>query len=437
MTITPYDYEKTRHISLESTPLSAIDIADLERYLQAELPQALAYLQEMVGTNSFTLNTAGVRTVAQQTIAAFAPLGFTAEFVPAADSRYAEHLVLTKHGRGSHTIGLVSHLDTVYTAEEEEAHDFCWREIPVDGQTRIYGPGTVDIKGGTMLMWLMLKAIQAKLPDLYETINWVLLFNSAEEAFAEDFREVCKAHLPSRRTLACLVFEGGVMLNEDYLLVVARKGMARYEITVNGRAAHAGESHQEGANALVQMAEIVQKIAGLTDYSRRLTFNVGVLQGGTVVNRVPHTAVAQVEFRTFDEEVFSEALISMRSLDGYSTVTSPADGYPCHTSVVKTLESKPWPRNTGTDSLFFIWQEVARAHGRDVWPEERGGLSDGNPLWNHIPTIDGLGPIGDNSHCSERTPDGKKEQEYIIKESFVPKALLNILALRELVMSKE
>ena len=67
--------------------------------------------------------------------------------------------------------------------------------------------------------------------------------------------------------------------------------------------------------------------------------------------------------------------------------------------------------------------------------EERGGLSDGNLLWDLAPTIDGLGPCGDNDHCSERSADGTKEPEYVDLDSFVPKALLNVLAIVDLAQS--
>ena len=64
--------------------------------------------------------------------------------------------------------------------------------------------------------------------------------------------------------------------------------------------------------------------------------------------------------------------------------------------------------------------------------EERGGLSDGNLIWDAVPTLDGLGPWGDNDHCSERSPDGLKDQEYVEPGSFAPKAALTIKALLRL-----
>ena len=65
-------------------------------------------------------------------------------------------------------------------------------------------------------------------------------------------------------------------------------------------------------------------------------------------------------------------------------------------------------------------------------PEERGGLSDGNSFWDTVPTLDGLGPWGDNDHCSERTADGSKLPEFVEISSFVPKALINVLAISKL-----
>jgi glutamate carboxypeptidase len=64
--------------------------------------------------------------------------------------------------------------------------------------------------------------------------------------------------------------------------------------------------------------------------------------------------------------------------------------------------------------------------------EERGGLSDGNLIWDNVPTLDGLGPWGDNDHCSERSADGSKLPEYVEVSSFVPKAALNTVAILKL-----
>ena len=113
-------------------------------------------------------------------------------------------------------------------------------------------------------------------------------------------------------------------------------------------------------------------------------------------------------------------------------VRSPADGYACEVAVEILTESTPWPRNAGTDGLYRIWKQAADELGLAVGAEERGGLSDGNLIWNAVPTLDGLGPWGDNDHCSERSPDGAKLPEFVELSSFVPKAMLNVVALQKL-----
>src|SRR5207237_5943100 len=90
---------------------------------------------------------------------------------------------------------------------------------------------------------------------------------------------------------------------------------------------------------------------------------------------------------------------------------------------------RPWPRNPGTEDLFNLWQEAGVELGLPVNCEERGGLSDGNDLWDAVPTLDGLGPWGDNDHCSERSPDGTKLPEFVEVSTFVPKAMLNVWAI--------
>jgi glutamate carboxypeptidase len=204
---------------------------------------------------------------------------------------------------------------------------------------------------------------------------------------------------------------------------------------VQGRGAHAGSSHHQGANAIVQLGRVVDRIAALTDYSRDLTVTVGKISGGTVLNRVPHEAVADGELRAFKPEVFEQAKAALLALNGPGDVQAKIDRFACQVKVEILGESRPWPRNPGTDRLFQIWQSAGAVAGYPLGEQERGGLSDGNLIWNAVPTLDGLGPWGDNSHCSERSADGSKLPEYVEISSFVPKAVANVLAIENLVAS--
>lgn len=397
-------------------------------HLTARLPAALDLLRAMVGINSFTGNREGVNRVGRFTAEAFAPLGFQAEFVPSANPAWGDHLVLTRPGRTARSVAMVSHLDTVFPPEEEARNDFRWLQ---EGD-RIYGPGTHDIKGGSVLMWLMLDALQAQSPALFDAVGWRLFWNSSEEMFSPDFGRVCRDRFDAG-TRAALVFEAEGRSGDQPLLVVARKGRAAWRVRVAGRGAHAGGRHEHGANAIVQLGATLQRVAALTDYDRALTFNVGSTAGGTVANRVPHEAWAEGEFRTFRPEVFAEARARLLGLAGPGEVRSADDGYACQVAVDILSETRPWPRNPGTDGLFGLWQQAAQELRIPVGPQERGGLSDGNLIWDAVPTIDGLGPWGENDHCSERSPDGSKVPEFVTESSFVPKALWNLLALERLI----
>jgi len=384
----------------------------------------------MVAINSFTANAAGVNAVGDLVAKVFAPLGFEATRVPPASGREdrGAHLFLaTPAVPGRPTLALVSHLDTVFSADEEARNDFAWRR---EGR-RIYGPGTNDIKGGTALTWLMLMAMREATPKVFAGVNWIVALNACEELDSEDFGAACARMLPAE-TRACLIFEADGGVGEDWAVVAARKGRATFTVRVEGRGAHAGGGHARGANAIVQLAAVVGRLAALTDYAAGVTVNVGTISGGTVNNRVPHEAQATLELRAFDPTAFARAREAILAFSGEGTIRS-ADGHACRVNVTLDDECAPWPVNPDTERLIALWQAAGADLGLAVARQERGGLSDGNVLWSRFPTLDGLGPRGEHSHCSERSPDGRKEQEWVDAESFVPKARLNAMAVTRLV----
>jgi glutamate carboxypeptidase len=401
---------------------------ELEKFLRDQMPTTIDLLKQMVAINSFTANREGVETLGKLTAEVFSEMGFVADYVPSVRPDFGRHLVLTRKGTSSATIGLISHLDTVYPAEEEARNNFSWR---VDGE-KIYGPGTVDIKGGTMMIHLVLSAIRALAPSEFEKVTWVVLLNSSEEVLSWDFGNLCLERLKGN-VLGALVFEAGVRTGETYSLVTARKGRAVFRVNVEGRGAHAGSHHHRGANAIVQLADAIQRLSAITDYEKALTVNVATLSGGTVINRVPHEASAEGEMRTFDAGVYQEAIKKILALNGLSTVRSAENSHAAQVKTAIIQESPPWPRNDGTTRLFDLWQQSGRDLGLTIVREERGGISDGNFICHKVPTIDGLGPNGDNAHCSEQSADGSKEQEYVDEGSFVPKAALNVTAILRLI----
>lgn len=393
----------------------------LRRHLEEQLPRHLALLERWVGVNTYSENAAGVNELGRLSADAFAPLGFEAASHPSAHPWAGRHLLLTRHGRSDRTVALVSHLDTVFTPAEEAANDFHYR---TDGD-RIHGPGVGDIKGGTLVALMVLDALHAAAPDAFDVVTWRLGLNATEERLDTEFNDLFRRHLAGP-VLAVLVFEAGALSPGLWPLVVARKGRAEFRVDVEGRGAHAGSHFWDGRNAVVDAARLALAIDAVSDRDRERTVNVGRLQGGTETNRVPHAAGLLVEMRTFAGEHLDDGLARVRQI----VADFNAAGGRATLTVTEMLP--PWPRNDATARLLGVWRAAGAALDMDVVPQQRGGLSDGNLFWDRAPTLDGLGPTGAHSHCSERSPDGSKEQEFVLRSSFVPKALLSATALLSL-----
>lgn len=398
------------------------DTTHLREGLQTRLPDALAWLKRMVSINSFTENIAGVNAVGELTAECFEPLGFTPEFHDSAHPSHGRHLVLKRPGAIQKPVLLVTHLDTVFPEEEEQRNRFHWQESP--GEGRIYGPGTVDIKGGTALLWLMLHGLREFFPEVWESTSFMIAANSSEEAIGAEFGSLVSAQCPGGAR-AVLVFEGGPRVNEAFHVVTSRKGRAEYRFDARGIAAHAGSAHPQGINAILGLSRALQSAHTLTDYTQALTLNVGKISGGTVINRVPHEASAELEIRAFDPRILANACAAV---EGLQTALDREKSAP-EIAVRCIGQSPAWPPHPLSEQLFALWHRTGNQHGMRVENTARGGLSDANYLWQLGPTLDGLGPSGANAHCSERSGDGSRVPEFVEIDSFVPKAFLNVLSM--------
>jgi glutamate carboxypeptidase len=386
----------------------------MQSYLESRLPDYLGLLERLTAVNSFTTNAAGVEAAAEVAREAFAGLGFAAEWAPAGPG-LGRHLFLHRPGAGGRHVAFVSHSDTVFPPEEEAREDFVFRR---EGD-RLTGPGTADIKGGTVVALMVLDALRAVRPRVFDAFSWLVALDACEEQMTPAFARLCRDRLPAGQTAAILVMECGKDDPEGRCpLVVCRKGMVNFRVVVSGKAAHSGTGFWRGRNAILDAARLALALAEVSDRDRHLTVNVGVVQGGTVTNRVPHECVLSGEVRAFSPEVLAEAVGRLRAL---------VEAHPSARADF-TDELSPWGENAGSRSLLEVWQRAGAALGVVVEPEWRGGLSDGNLLWSHAPTLDGLGPAGGNCHCSQKGPDGRG-QEYAVASSFVRKALLTAEAL--------
>lgn len=411
-------------LNVTTTPtqseFSNLQLAD---YLRSLKPEAERFLQELVETNSFTGNPQGVEANASAIRNQFAPFGFHSTSIPCALPGTGEHLILDSKFEGP-TVLLVSHLDTVYSPEEELR---CASRWETNGRLAT-GPGAIDIKGGTAMMWMVLQAVREIDAQLFSRVRWVLAWNAAEERLTPDFSQAC-LNFVGEPPRCCLIFEGDNAKDEGFEILSERPGWARFHVQVKGRGAHSGNGHREGINAILQLALLIEPISALTDYDRALTVNVGIIRGGASTNRVPDLAEAWIEVRFADANAYADAKRSLLALGGSGSVRALSDGKGCEVTVEVIEETFPWASNSSTADLAQLWTEAARDSQLQFSVGKRGGLSDANFFWEHTPTLDGLGPRGGNYHTIEHIGSEARITEFVDLDSLVPKAQINTRAL--------
>ncbi|XXF78986.1 M20 family metallopeptidase [Myxococcaceae bacterium GXIMD 01537] len=359
-----------------------------------EMEEALAAL---VSVNSFTDNPEGGRKVGALLSELFtrAP-GLSARVVPS--TRYADHLVLTSQGKaGLQPVAMVGHLDTVFPPGKFEGYRR-------DGALR-RGPGVLDMKGGLVVMAYALQALAASggldaLPPLR------LVVVSDEEVGSPEGQGIIREAIAGAG--ACLVFESGRAMDA---IITRRKGTGAMKAVAHGKAAHAGNAHQEGANALWALARFVDRVQQLTDYPRGLTVNVGKVTGGQGKNTVPDHAEAEVDLR-FCTRADGEALIAR-----FQEAAREAAGGVAGTRIELSggVAREPLERTEGSAALMAAYGVCAHASGLGHGEAALvGGGSDASTSSAMgIPSIDGLGPRGKGFHTVE---------EFIEVDSLIPKA---------------
>lgn len=277
---------------------------------------------------------------------------------------------------------VLTHVDTVHAVGVLEALPFR-RE-----GDKLFGPGVYDMKGGAYLAFEALRALRRAggEPQLPITI----LVMPDEEAGTPTGRDQIQAE--AGRAAAALVVEPA---REGGKIVTARNGAARYYLSAEGKPAHSGSRHQDGASAIREIAAKAVGLEAMTDYGRGLTVNVGVIEAGTAVNVVPQRARAEIDIRVPDLETADAIEARMSGLQAeIPGVTLEVTG---------GLNRPPMERTDEVSRLFAIAEGIADEIGFKLETVPRtGGGSDGNfTAALGVPTLDGLGVDGAGAHTLE------------------------------------
>lgn len=302
-------------------------------------------------------------------------LGLEAEVIQ--QTKVGNHLKFT-YGTGNAQILLLTHYDTVWDAGVKSYY--------IEGN-KAFGPGVFDMKGGIIQAIWAVKACK----DLEIDINRKIVFlcTSDEEIGSPTSRKWIEQE--GLRSEAVFVTESAVA--GTGALKTSRKGQGQFTIKIEGKAAHSGNHHEDGASAVEEMARQIQYIHAQTDYAKGTTLNVGIAKGGTRFNVVAEQAQIEVDLRMSTKEEGERIAALIRN------VKPSLPGTTLHVSGGITRPTME--KNIYTDRLFQLasecWEQLRMAN---LAEESVGGGSDGNfTAALGIPTLDGLGVVGEGAHA--------------------------------------
>ena len=364
------------------------DPTELRRTVDARLPRFVAELEQLVNLDCGSYTPDGVNRVASFVADALGELGATVErtaHAPTDGERQLGDIVVGRlPGEGPRLL-LIGHMDTVFEEGTATARPFRTEA------GRAFGPGVTDMKAGLLAG---LHAI-ATLHELGRRPSITFVANPDEEIGSPFSTPIIRQLAPDHDGV--LVLECA-RANGD--IVSARKGIADYELTISGRAAHAGVEPEKGRSAILVAAQQVIALHELNGRWPTVTVNAGVINGGTRPNVVAERCVIQVDLRAATASAFSEAAAAVESLARQPWL----DGVT--TEIRRIAHHPPMERTDASGRLVALAQTIAAELGFEVADAATGGASDANTTAAlGLPTLDGLGPVGGDDHSVDEWLD--------------------------------
>jgi glutamate carboxypeptidase len=362
--------------------------AGLQAAVAARYDRYLDDLAGLVGIDCGSYTAAGVNRVADAVAASLSELGAAVERIqhrPADGERQLGDLVIGHIEGSGPRLLLIGHMDTVF-----ELGTVAERPFRVDGE-RATGPGVSDMKGGLLAGLHALAALHSL--DRRPSVTFVA---NPDEEIGSPFST------PHIRSLAgehdaALVLECA-RANGD--IVSARKGIADLEVTITGRAAHAGVEPEKGRSAILEAAHQVLALHALNGRWPSVTVNTGVIEGGTRPNVVAASCRLELDLRAASSAEFDAAAAEIREIVVHPTLAGVS------TELRRAAFHPPMERTPGNGRLADLAIAVAAELGIELHDTLTGGASDANTTTAAgLPTLDGLGPIGGDDHSADEWLD--------------------------------
>lgn len=274
---------------------------------------------------------------------------------------------------------LLGHFDTVYPLGT-------LANMPcriADG--RLLGPGVLDMKSGIALMLYAIEALKSWHGALPRPVTVFLV--SDEEVGSYSSRKITESL--AKESVGVLVLEPAAA---RAAVKTARKGVGEYKLTVKGIASHAGLDPGKGHSAIVELSRQVTAIWKLNNLRQGISANPGIIRGGTRTNVVAAEATVEVDVRIRQAKQAAAIDRKLRAL-------KPFDKH-CKLTIEGGINRMPMERTAGVAALYKKAQAVAREINWKLAEAAVGGGSDGNfTAGIGIPTLDGMGTVGDGAHA--------------------------------------
>jgi len=356
---------------------------DRLRYCEERKDQMVQFIRDMVEIESPSDNKQAVDRVSALVASRFEGMGGRIRFHRTAN--FGDHLQVDFDSpHRAKPVVLLGHYDTVYPLGTL-AQMPCRLE-----KGRLYGPGVYDMKAGIALMMTAVDALRSSHGELPRAVTVLLV--SDEEVGSESSRVITE--ILAKKSAEVLVCEPSY--GPRGAVKTARKGIGEYLLKVTGKASHSGLDFEKGQSAIVELAAQIGKISTLVDLKRGLTLNVGTMQGGTRVNVVPAEASATIDVRI-------ARIKDGKDIDKKLRALKPVNRK-CKLQISGGLTRPPMERTKGIADLYKKAVSISRELGWKLEEAAVGGGSDGNfTAGLGIPTLDGLGAVGEGAHSSHES----------------------------------
>jgi glutamate carboxypeptidase len=353
----------------------------IKRLLQPALPQMLVTLRRFVTAESPSLEKSPADRCCELVAAEWRKHGLQVQRIT--QKHRGDHLRIISPLHSSRTKGqllVLGHYDTVYATGTLKNMPF---RVSAG---KAYGPGTFDMKTGIVQALYAHDALQKLNLALSKRI--VFLWTSDEEIGSDSSRKLIETE--ARRSDAAFVLEPA--FGPHGHLKTARKGVGEVEIIVHGRAAHAGLAPDEGVNAIHELCHQLASILKWNDPRRGTTVNADIIEGGTRTNVIAERARAVLDLR-------ATRMDDMRVLERRLHVLKP-NLRGARLEIRGGFSRSPLERKMSV-ALFKHAKSLAAQMNVSLGECLAGGGSDGNlTAALGIPTLDGLGAVGDGAHAS-------------------------------------